>query len=236
LERQKAYETISFVRKQIIEKGESFENMAKKYSKAPNAEINGGDLGFIGKGTLSLIRLEAAAFSLEPGEVSSPIETKIGWHLLKTTERRGINVHIFHIFIPVNAPEDKIQTAIQKLDSVAASNPTQEQFSQAIHQFGTDKIDKAYDGDMGWQLLSALDNQTRSGFASVEKGAVTQKSIRKENSVYLYRISDYNKNRPMDFESDYEEISNFATQLQSQEKLRDLINSWRSNVFIKIYQ
>ncbi|MDR0304198.1 MAG: peptidylprolyl isomerase [Chitinispirillales bacterium] len=236
LERQKAYDTISYIRKQIVDKGEKFENMAKKYSKAPNAENDGGDLGFIGKGTLSLIRLEAAAFSLEKGEISSPIETKIGWHLLKITERIGGDVHAYHIFIPVKAPEQKIQTALQKLDSVAVSNPTQEQFSQAVTEFGTDKIDKAYDGDIGWFLLSAVDNQVRDSFESIEKGAVAVRPFRKENSVYLYRISDYDKNRPMDFETDYDEISKFASQLQSQEKLIDLINRWRDNVFIKIYK
>jgi len=235
LERQKAYDMILFIRKQIVEKGEKFEDMAKKYSQAPNAEKDGGDLGFIGKGTLSLVRLEAAAFSLEPNEVSSPIETKIGWHLLKVKEKSGGNVHVFHIFIPVGAPEQKIQTALQKLDSVAASNPTQAQFSDAVKKFSTDNIAKAYGGDIGWELLSAVDNQVRSSFSGIAVG-ITGKPFRKENSVYLYRISDYSQNRPMDFESDYDDIAKFASQLQSQEKLRELVSRWRKNVFIQIYQ
>lgn len=235
LERQKAFDTISYIRRQIVERGEKFEDMAKKYSKAPNAEKDGGDLGFISKGTLSLVRLEAAAFSLEKGEVSNPIETKIGWHLLKVTERKGGSVHAFHIFIPVNAPEHKIYENLKILDSIAFSNPTQKQFSQAVQKFGTDKIDKAYNGDMGWLLLSSVDNQIRSGFSAVKKGAVSANPIRKDNSVFLYRISDYSKNRSMDLESDYDEISKFASQLQSQEKLRELIMRWRNDVFIKIY-
>jgi len=234
-ERQKAYELVSNIRRQIVDKGANFQEMAKKYSKAPNAENDGGDLGFIGKGTLSLVRLEAAAFSLEPGEVSLPIETKIGWHLLTVTERSGGQVHAYHIFIPVSANEKKLQEATLVLDSVANSNPTNEQFIKAVEKFSTDQIAKAYKGDIDWQLLSALDLQVRSSFSDIAAGVVGS-PFRKENTIFLYRISDYNQNRALDFDSDFDDIARFASQLHAQDRLRDLINSWRDNVFIKIYQ
>jgi len=235
LERQRAYDTITFVRRQIVDRGEKFEDMAKKYSRAPNAENDGGDLGFVAKGTLSLVRLEAAAFSLDPGEVSAPIETRIGWHLIKVTERNSDGFRVHHIFIPVNASESKIAETMRIVDSVANSNPTEEQFIQAVEKYGTDNIARAYKGDIGWGLLSALDSQIRSGFNEIGIGAVS-KPIRKENTVFLYRISDYDQNRPMDFDEDYDEISKFASMLQSQERLRDLIIRWRADVFVKIYQ
>ncbi|MCL1946525.1 MAG: peptidylprolyl isomerase [Chitinivibrionia bacterium] len=235
LERQKAYDAITFVRRQIVDRGEKFEDMAKKYSKAPNAENDGGDLGFIAKGTLSLVRLEAAAFSLEPGEVSAPIETRIGWHLIKVSERTGEGVRAHHIFIPVNASETKIAEAMKIIDSVANSNPTEAQFIKAVEKYGTDNIAKAYKGDVGWELLSAVDEQIRNSFRTISVGAISQ-PIRKENTFFLYRISDYDQDRPMDFESDYDEISKYASMLQSQERLRDLILRWRNDVFVKIYQ
>lgn len=235
LERQKAYDLVLQIRRQIVERGVNFQEMAKKYSKAPNAENDGGDLGFIGKGTLALVRLEAAAFSLEPGEVSMPIETKIGWHLLTVSERSGGQVHAFHIFIPVNANEQKLLEATQILDSVANSNPTTEQFAEAVKNFSTDQISKAYQGYIDWQLLSALDKQIRESFSNISAGNIGQ-PFRKENTIYLYRISDYSQNRALDFESDFDDIAKFASQLHAQERLRDLINGWRDNVFIKIYQ
>jgi len=234
-ERQRAFDTISYVRRQIVERGASFQDMARKHSRAPNAENDGGDLGFIGKGTFSLVRLEAAVFSLDPGEVSQPIETRIGWHLLMVSERSGGQVRAYHIFIPVNASEARLQEAMQALDSVANSNPTNEQFIQAVEKYSTDRITRAFQGHLDWSLLSAVDRQVRSSFPSIEVGAIG-KPFRRDNTIFLYRIADYNRNRALDFESDYDEIVRFASQLHSQERLRNLINSWRDNVFIKIYQ
>lgn len=68
-----------------IDKGESFEAMAKKYSKCPSGQ-NGGDLGYFGKGEM-VPSFEAAAFSLPLGKVSEPVQTQFGWHLIKVTDK-----------------------------------------------------------------------------------------------------------------------------------------------------
>jgi peptidyl-prolyl cis-trans isomerase SurA len=189
LERQKTFDTITYIRRQIVERGEKFQDMAKKYSHAPNAENDGGDLGFIAKGTLALVRLEAAVFSLEPGEVSQVIETKIGWHLLMVTERNAGQVHAYHIFIPVNANERKLQEAMQTLDSVANSAPTNEQFIEAVEKFSTDKIARAYKGDIDWVLLSALDKDARASFPNISAGTLRLYIYPGANRVLLICIA-----------------------------------------------
>lgn len=71
--------------KSKINKGESFENMAKKYSKCPSGQ-NGGDLGYFGKGEM-VPSFESAAFELPVGKVSDPVQTQFGWHLIKVTDK-----------------------------------------------------------------------------------------------------------------------------------------------------
>ncbi|MFH2068092.1 MAG: peptidylprolyl isomerase [Candidatus Omnitrophota bacterium] len=61
-------------------KGESFEDLARKYSEAPS-KSRGGDLGFVREGKLSE-RLARVAFSLSPGQVSPPISTEAGYYIL----------------------------------------------------------------------------------------------------------------------------------------------------------
>lgn len=65
-----------------IESGESFESLAKKYSKCPSGR-NGGDLGEFGKG--QMVRpFEEAVFALGVGEVTTqPVKTQFGHHLIK---------------------------------------------------------------------------------------------------------------------------------------------------------
>ena len=72
--------------KERLDKGEDFAEVAKSASKCPSAP-RGGDLGFFGKGRM-VPEFEKVAFSLKEGEVSAPVKTQFGWHIIKATGRK----------------------------------------------------------------------------------------------------------------------------------------------------
>ena len=66
-----------------IKNGASFAEIAEAKSLCPSGQ-HGGDLGFFGKGMM-VKPFEDAEFSLELGEISQPVQTQFGWHLIQLT-------------------------------------------------------------------------------------------------------------------------------------------------------
>ena len=69
-----------------IQNGADVAELAAKHSLCPSGR-NGGDLGFFGKGMM-VKPFEDAAFSMEVGEVSAPVETQFGWHLVTLLDKK----------------------------------------------------------------------------------------------------------------------------------------------------
>jgi peptidyl-prolyl cis-trans isomerase C len=70
-----------------LKKGADFAELAKKKSKDPGAS-DGGDLGFFTKDQM-VPEFSAVAFSLQPGQISDPVKTQFGWHIIKVEEKRN---------------------------------------------------------------------------------------------------------------------------------------------------
>ncbi|WP_332631136.1 foldase protein PrsA [Halalkalibacter flavus] len=70
-----------------IEAGEDFADLAREYSTDPGSGARGGDLDFFGRGQM-VEPFEDAAFSLEIDEVSEPVESDYGFHIIKVTDQR----------------------------------------------------------------------------------------------------------------------------------------------------
>ena len=68
-----------------LDEGAEFAQLAQTFSMCPSA-AEGGDLGMFPRGSM-VPQFEEAAFSMEPGEISEPVQTDFGWHIIYVTER-----------------------------------------------------------------------------------------------------------------------------------------------------
>jgi foldase protein PrsA len=69
-----------------LDKGEDFAKLAKEYSKDPGSAEKGGDLGWFGSGEM-VKEFEDAAYALKVGEISKPVKSEYGYHIIKVTDK-----------------------------------------------------------------------------------------------------------------------------------------------------
>ena len=71
-----------------LKKGEDFVKIAGELTEDPSGKANGGDLGYFGKGQM-VPEFSDTAFKLEKGQISEPVKTQFGWHVIKVEDKRA---------------------------------------------------------------------------------------------------------------------------------------------------
>lgn len=94
------------VREKLIS-GEQFDDLVKEYSEDRSAESNGGNLGYFGKGRM-VPPFEQAAFAMDIGEISEPVVSQFGAHIIVVTDKRPASD------IPFESVRDKIIAQLEK--------------------------------------------------------------------------------------------------------------------------
>ncbi|GAB4162600.1 MAG: peptidylprolyl isomerase [Rickettsiaceae bacterium] len=75
--------------KKKLNKGGNFVDLARELSKDEGSKANGGELGYVRKGQL-VPEFESKAFAMKKDEVSDPVKTQFGWHIIKVLDSRDI--------------------------------------------------------------------------------------------------------------------------------------------------
>lgn len=145
-EKAAARARVEDLRKRITEGGESFADLAKKYSDDSGSGSNGGDLGWQKRGTF-VAEFEAMVYKLEADQISPIVETEFGFHIIQLLERRGNLVHARHILIKPQITDEDLKTAETVMDSVRQLILNKKMtFSGAVKQFG-DKNTPSFHND-----------------------------------------------------------------------------------------
>ncbi len=100
-----------------VDKGESFEDLAKVHSEDLGSGKVGGDLGFAKRGAM-VAPFEAAALRLKPNQMSEVVESEFGFHLIQLLEIRGQEYHARHILLRPDYQKLDLTEPTKFLDSI----------------------------------------------------------------------------------------------------------------------
>ena len=141
-EKENAYNKALKIREDILSKKISFSAAAKKYSDDKSAILNNGDLGYFTT-FMMVYEFETAAYNTVIGNISTPVLTKYGYHLVKVTDKRSSvgQVKVAHIMFKTGegANENKIKIAKQKIDEISIKLKSGEDFSDLAEKFSQDR-------------------------------------------------------------------------------------------------
>ena len=143
-----ALEKIETIRERILT-GESFSDLAERYSADPGSKNNGGSLGYIRRNQM-VKNFETVAFTQNINTLSKPIETQFGFHILETTEKSGEKIKVRHILMSPAINEDDETRAYNYAMTLRDSSKNLDSFKKLITKFSDDDPTKKIGGDLGW--------------------------------------------------------------------------------------
>jgi len=117
----------------------TFAELARAYSEDPGSAAQGGDLGFFRRGELAP-EYEATALNLRPGEISDPVETQFGFHMIQLLEIKGSTYNTRHILRIPKPTEEDIQKEERYLDSLKKEiSEGKIDFAKAAKEYSEDR-------------------------------------------------------------------------------------------------
>lgn len=229
--------------KQDIAAGESFESQARIYSEDPGSASNGGLYKNISRGKM-VKPFEAAALNLQEGEISEPVESEFGYHLIQLIKKSGKNYDARHILLKAEPNAEEIETAKKELDSIRTLILENKlTFKEAAVRFSDDKQTKFNAGVMtgqdGSDRIEKLDLPPVVSYqiAGLNKGDMTdvfQDSVQDRKVVTFVKLNDEIASHKLDIATDYDRIKQLALRKKKDEMVEKWVKEKLPNVFISI--
>lgn len=242
-EKQRVRELLQQYRQRVLN-GEDFATLAVLYSQDGSAR-KGGDLGFHDRGDL-VSEYEAAAFKLKPGEVSSVVETKFGFHLIQMIERKGEQFNTRHILIKPKVNNNDIESARIKADSVFhLINSKSVSFDDAATRYSDDNDTK----NNGGNVFNPQTGNTRFETDQVDpavffhldklsQGEITQPVLTQTsegNQVFrIYLLKSRTQPHRLNIEQDYQKLQEIVQESKSNAALAEWVKRKRKSVHVNI--
>lgn len=221
-----------------LDRGESFTDLAKKYSDDFSGK-DGGDIGYTKRGTLDA-DYERAAFAIDNGDYTkAPVRSRYGYHVIRVTGKKDVEIRTSHILIRLTPKAEDSAHARAFLDSLRrvaakpqAAGPAAAAFADLARKHSEDKKTKEEGGSLGWFTRDQLDPRYLQAVDSLQPGGISA-PIGIGDSYHLFRLDGRAPERKLTLEEDFPAISQIARNWLLQKKLSGFVKKWRETVHVE---
>lgn len=233
--------------KQRVEKGEDFSGLASAYSEDIGSAQQGGDLGFAKRGMM-VPEFEGAALKLKPNEISEPIESEFGLHLIQLLEIRGAEYHARHILLRPDYNRMDLSDPQRVLDSLnrVIKTDTTVKFERLAKDWSEDKntadagglIKDAQSGASRLPLDASMDYNLYMMLDTMKVGTISAPlNYRTDDGKTAMRIVYYkSKSEPhtASLKLDFEKLNNIVLANKKTKAVDEWFKKAVADVFIKV--
>lgn len=174
--------------------GASFEDVARRESQDTVSGANGGDLGRGARGRF-VREFEDAAYRLRPREISAPVRTQFGYHLIKVDERTGDTLALHHILLRIQQSDSAATATDRQADElarIAAGSEDRAKFDTAARQLGlTIHAIEAFEGRTAALDGEMVPSASAWAFGGTRPGEISE-LFDDESGYWLARLDSIN--------------------------------------------
>jgi peptidyl-prolyl cis-trans isomerase SurA len=218
---------------EMVNNGENFEELAKRYSQDPGSGSRGGDLGFTKRGDF-VKEFEEVAFALDEGEVSDIVETQFGFHIIKLIEKRGEKIRTRHILIQVQPTANDAKKTYDELDKIRKQIIEGAKFDEMALSNSDDENVYKDNGKLG--LFESDDLKIPEFKEEVSKLKIGEIShpFQTQYGYHIVKLNSRNEKRKVTLENDWERISEMALNIKVDKEYKKWIESLKKDIPIEI--
>jgi peptidyl-prolyl cis-trans isomerase SurA len=224
-----------------------FSTLALIHSEDPSA-VQGGELGFAPRSNY-VPEFANVAFALnDPKKVSNVVETEYGFHIIQLIERRGEMANLRHILLKPKIPQESLDTAIIRLDSIRAGIVDKRiTFDDAATYYSADKDTRNNKGIMVNNVprssnagtsrfaLNELNQDIAKVAGEMKAGEISEPFImindKGRQVAAMVKVSERNEGHRANINNDYQIIK----QMAEAERQQKMVNEWLKKKIEKTY-
>lgn len=216
-----------------LKKGESFEELAAKWSQEPRADSTKGDIGYFKRGELDPV-YEKASMALDAGQYTmAPVRSRFGWHVIQLIQKKDSEFrtrHILRLVQPDSLDAARIKALADSIRTVSRNDTSK--FAGLAQKHSADRASSVFGGHLGWFPMDKLKDPFKSILTAIPDGGISEPQMLGD-SWYLFRIEARASQRRMNLDEDFVQLQGYAQSILSQRKLAAHLERWRPEVSIE---
>jgi peptidyl-prolyl cis-trans isomerase SurA len=156
-----------------IANGGDFADFARRYSADAVSAKNGGDVGYVGPGRF-VASYEKATKVLGINEISEPVESPYGYHLIQVLDKRGNEVRSRHILLRIEATPHERDSLLALARDIRARALAGESFADLAQKYSADKETAVGGGVIGRAAMDELPPEMKELVSKMKEGDITE--------------------------------------------------------------